>query len=275
MTPTAFPARIHVLLARRAPVGVVIRRGPSKRVCTVLWDRTADAFRLGQWLHGRVYERRSDVSPDGTHLIYFAMDGHWDGEAGGSWTAISRVPYLKALTLLAKGDCWHGGGLFTGGGRYWLNDGCGHASIRESHEVVRDLKYQPDRHFGGECPGVYYARLLRDGWTLIRREAIGRWKAMSVFEKPAPGGWTLRKLAHEEVGAPPGKGCYWDEHELDGPGGRISCPDWEWAEVDGDRLAWAAAGKLFGGRPGEGGIAASAELHDFNGMEFEAIAAPY
>jgi hypothetical protein len=42
-----FPARLHVLLARNAKVGLVIRRGPSKSVCTVLWDRKRDKFKLG------------------------------------------------------------------------------------------------------------------------------------------------------------------------------------------------------------------------------------
>ena len=274
-SPTVFHPRIHILLAREAPLGVVIRRGPSKRVCTLLWDRTADDFQLGQWLHGRIYERRSDLSPDGKHLIYFAMNGHWDGEAKGSWTAISRAPYLKAITLLAKGDCWHGGGLFTGNTRYWLNDGYGHAAIRDSRVVRRDLRYKPAANFGGECLGVYYVRLLRDGWNLVRREQLGRWKNLSVFEKPASGGWTLRKLAHEEVDRPPGKGCYWDEHQLVGPTETIARPDWEWAEVDGHRLVWAEGGKLFGGRLDDGGIAKAVELHDFNGMAFEPISAPY
>lgn len=275
MPPTEFHPRLHVLLARESPLGVVLRRGPSKRVCTLLWDRKTDAFRLGQWLHGRIYERRSDLSPDGKQLIYFAMDGHWDGEAKGSWTAISRAPYLKALTLLAKGDGWHGGGLFTGNGRYWLNDGHGHGVLRESSQVCRDLEFQPETYFGGECPGVYYVRLLRDGWTLTRREKLGRGKSVSVFEKPTPGGWTLRKLAHEEVGAPPGKGCYWDEHQLVGPDRTVDGPDWEWADVDRHRLVWAAGGTLLAGRLKKDGIAEQVVLHDFHGMSFEAIAAPY
>ena len=36
--------RIHVLLASQTPVGLVIRRGPSKCVATVLWDRRRDEF---------------------------------------------------------------------------------------------------------------------------------------------------------------------------------------------------------------------------------------
>src|SRR4051794_10940713 len=97
-----FFARIHVLLARNAPLGVVIRRGPSNQVCSLLWDRRSDQFQVGQWLKGRIYERRSDLSPDGKHLIYFAMNGRWTSEAKGAWTAISKAPYLKALALFPK-----------------------------------------------------------------------------------------------------------------------------------------------------------------------------
>ena len=66
------PARLHVILAREAPLAVVIRRGPAKQVCTVLWNRRTDEFTLGQWLKGRIYEDRCDLSPDGRYFIYFA-----------------------------------------------------------------------------------------------------------------------------------------------------------------------------------------------------------
>ena len=133
-----FPARIHVLLAHDAPLGVVIRRGPSRQVCTMLWNRETDEFRLGQWFKGRIYERRADLSPDGKYLIYFAMNGRWGSEARGSWTAISRAPYLKAIALYPKGDCWLGGGLFTGNRTYYLNDGCGAEAMIATDEVTRD-----------------------------------------------------------------------------------------------------------------------------------------
>ena len=56
---------------------MVIRRGPSKSVATLLWDRKRNTFHMGQWLKGRIYERRCDLSPDGKYLIYFAMNGWW------------------------------------------------------------------------------------------------------------------------------------------------------------------------------------------------------
>src|SRR5258706_7548419 len=116
-----FPARLHVLLASKAPLGLVFRRGPANAVCTGGWNRARDEFQLGQWLRGRIYERRSDLSPDGRHLIYFAMNGRWSSETRGSWTAISRPPWLKAIALFGKGDCWNCGGVFTSPTRYLLH----------------------------------------------------------------------------------------------------------------------------------------------------------
>jgi len=276
----SFPARLHVLLARDSPTAVVIRRGPTDRVATIGWDRRTDTFTDGQWLHGRIYERRSDLSPDGKHLIYFALNGHFDSEVGGSWTAVSRAPWLHAVTLLGKGDGWHGGGLFTGNRHYWLNDGSGHRVIRESTEIRRNREYTLERPFGGECPGVYYPRLIRDGWILKERGEIGRMESLTVFDKTVGNGWLLRKLAHEQVNAPEGKGCYWDEHLLIHPQRAVTIvePDWEWAEVDGNRLVFAILGCLFSVAPPGPDADALAEptlLRDFNAMTFEERVAPY
>jgi hypothetical protein len=81
----------------------------------------------------------------------------------------------------------------------------------------------------------------------------GRWEDVDVFEKALAGGWVLRKFAHVEIGAPPGKGCYWDEHELENiaSGVHIRCREWEWADVDGERLVWASKGQLWSGLVGD------------------------
>lgn len=272
-----FAARIHILLASDAPVGLVIRRGPSKSVATLLWNRKTDEFQLGQWLKGRIYERRSDLSPDGKHFLYFAMNGKWETEARGSWTAISRAPFLKALAIFPKGDCWHGGGLWTGNQKYWLNDGYGHTVLRDTMVVRRDTNWQPPESYGGECPGIYYPRLIRDGWTMKGTLQVGKWKDKVIFEKPCPGGWVLRKVAHAEVRAPPGKGCYWDEHELiqSSSEASISYSQWEWAELDGKRLVWAADGRLEAGRLTTQGLVDTHTLFDFNELAFASVEAPY
>ncbi len=272
-----FAPRLHVLLARDAPLGLVIRRGPSKHVATLLWDRRKDTFQRGQWLNGRIYERRSDLSPDGKHFIYFAMNGRWNTARGGSWTAISKAPWLKAKVFLLKSDCWNGGGLWTGNTRYWLNDGYGHTLLDNDSHLTRDLGAEPTEYFGGECLHVYFHRLMRDGWTRGERRVLSRHHDIQVFDKPLGKGWTLRKLAHSQSGAPVGKGCYWDEHELahSETGQSIACPRWEWAELDRRRLVWASSGKLFAARLGKSGLFDETELQDFSAMRFEAIAAPY
>ena len=124
---------------------LVIRRGPSKEVCVLSWDRSNDTFKVSQWLKGVIYERRSDISEDGKHWIYFAATYKYKSDTKGSWTAIARVPWLKALTLYGKGDGWYGGGLMLHGQEYWLNDhDCmGHFLMHESKEVKRSKGYRP------------------------------------------------------------------------------------------------------------------------------------
>jgi len=279
VTSKRHPARLHVLLARDAPLALVIRRGPAKRVSTFAWYRDKGNVALGQWMNGRIYERRCDLAPDGKHWIYFAMNGHWQGEAGGSWTAIARAPWLKATTLLAKGDCWQGGGLFLDERRVWVNGlGC-HTPLRDNGEVKLDPDYVPSAWYGGECLTVYYNRLQRDGWILTSLRTQRDPQLLTVFEKALPKGWTLQKICNVSTSdkRPRGTGVYWDEHALENDEGAFfPFPKWEWADwVDGN-LVYAEHGCLYRisilrwdklGAPGL--------IHDFNPYTFEARPAPY
>jgi hypothetical protein len=266
-----FPARLHVLLARDGPLAVVIRRGPAEKTATFLWNRAKDTFKLGQWMKGRLYERRCDLSPSGRYLIYFARNfSRLHAETKGTWTALSIAPYLKAIKLWGKGNCWQGGGLFTGPRTYWLN-GCDHFLVRNESELRLDKTFDPLVYYNGECPGVYYLRLQRDGWQLVTKLGA-MYDSCAVFEKRLRNGTILRKIAHEQIGAPPGKGCYWDEHEIERKGSRVEYPDWEWAEwIDGS-LYYAEHGCLWRRDLSSG----KAELlHDFNAWKYEEIIAPY
>jgi hypothetical protein len=272
MPSAAFPARLHVLTARASPLAVVLRRGPSGQVASFLWDRGTDRFTLGQWLKGRIYERRADLSPDGRHMIYFARDARWHGPTGGAWTAVSRAPWLRAVALWGKGDCWQGGGLFLDDGRYWLN-GC-HRAIAEDGRLERVTGYHPEGSFGGECLGVYYPRLLRDGWRLTAPVTPAGW--CDHFEKPLARGWTLLKFANRSAIHPPGRGCYWDEHLLRAPDGTmLDGSDWEWAEADLAGVVYARQGALWRHEIGAEGLRAPVLLRDFNADRFAAVAPPY
>ena len=121
MTLEPIPCRLFFILARNANTAVIFRRGPSKWVQLIRWDTERDTFEPGQWFHGRIYERRSDLLPDGTKLIYFASKFNAltleDRDYTYAWTAISKLPYLTALALWPKGDCWHGGVVRDGSAR--------------------------------------------------------------------------------------------------------------------------------------------------------------
>ena len=73
-------------------------------------------------VEGTIYERRCNLSPDGKFLIYFAMNGRWQSEVQGSWTAISRAPYLKALAVFSQKVTVEIMAAFTGRKSYWLNE---------------------------------------------------------------------------------------------------------------------------------------------------------
>jgi hypothetical protein len=106
---------MHVLLARQAHVGVILRRGPTEWWRVTLWDTKRDTFAGGQWFRGRLYPSKCDVSPNGQLFIYFGGKFNrrsMDSGYGDTWTAVSRPPYLTALTLWPIGTTYLGSGLF-------------------------------------------------------------------------------------------------------------------------------------------------------------------
>ncbi|HEU4557783.1 MAG TPA: hypothetical protein VFS20_08030 [Longimicrobium sp.] len=162
--------RLFLLLARAAPVAVIFRRGPSKQVEVVRWDTRTDTFERGHWIKGRIYERRSDLSPSGELLVYFASQYNRRtlGKRTGTtcaWTAVSRVPWLTALALWPKGDCWRGGGLFESERTLLLNHRPGEDEPHRDHRP-RGLRVRPNPDAHGEDDPLYTRRLQRDGWRM-------------------------------------------------------------------------------------------------------------
>ena len=332
--PEPVSARLHVILAREAPKAVVFRRGPSGCVCTLGWDLETDTFTMGQWLKGRIYEYRSDLSPDGKFMIYFATDyrrpdtiqqlaetlrekkfgpregnklpaEYWEKvnrqleeinltesykldqfaaspEASSpSWTAISRAPYLKALDLWFNGTAWNGGGLFLDKNKVWLNAPSSRVATLRRARFKLDLdvsqNFPFETSFGGECPGVYCHRLLRDGWT-AKHQA----ENSVVYEKPLVFGWALQKLFvcqdPKRVGNSEGYGCYWERHRIVNQERRLKIDGsgWRWADYDAprNRILYAKNGMLFA-LPVAEDFSAPVMLKNFNDMNFEAVQAPY
>lgn len=279
-------ARLHVLLAREANVGLVIRRGPSKQVCTLLWDRKKDTFALGQWLKGRIYERRSDLSPDGKHFLYFAMDGRRSRKGPPCWTAISRAPWLRALVLYGEEETYLGGGQFIDNQTYSVNKGFGSRIMRESEKLKEKVYKRPEKvvklqdlspddfpyPVTGDL-GTYIPRLLRDGWSQIPTTE----KQHYQLEKPIGQYWNLQKYLHPSTRIKMKKGTYEEDHQLIHTQNdlQIQLPHAEWADLDHRRLVWAQNGQLWAGRLDQEGLKDTKMLHDFNAMIFEEIRAPY
>ena len=125
--------------------------------------------------------------------------------------------------------------------------------------------------------GLYFPRLEREGWTLLENAATSRDAGYYLWEKAAPGHSVLRKAVRYGRNEQPGKGVYWDEHRLLNRRTEVDLPfpNWEWADVDGSRLAWACEGKLWAGKLDREGLCEEKMLFDFEGMTFQEIKAPY
>jgi hypothetical protein len=160
-------ARLYGLVARTAQRAVIFRRGPSRQVRLLVWDLATDKIEGGQWFNGRIYERRCDLTPNGDALVYFAASYQ---QPFYSWTAISKPPFLTALALWPKGDCWGGGGLFES-----------HQDLQLNH-LFKDIKCLapgfniPSRlrvttlgpYSGrGEDDPISWLRKIRDGWRHV------------------------------------------------------------------------------------------------------------
>jgi len=94
MTKPPPPPQLYAIRAAAAPMTVVFaHRGVWFMIAR--WNFTTNKVERGAWFRGKIFQRRSDVSPDGEFLHYVAMKG------GRSFHAVSRVPWLTALAL------WH------------------------------------------------------------------------------------------------------------------------------------------------------------------------
>jgi hypothetical protein len=273
--------RLSVLLARKSPMAFVFRRGPSKSIALISWDTDRDEFYLGQWLKGRIYEQRCDLSPSGQKLIYFAANYRAPMR---TWTAVSRPPFLTAILLWPKGDAWGGGGLFENERTILLNHGRHQQKPAEGFEVPRTIAVNPlgDHAGRGEDDPIWSIRLERDGWQLKRRGKYRQNKGkprlwIEYVEKELRaktlGAWTLEMLfaGIKETDGP----WYVMEYRVVDRHGNVVLDvgraDWaDWSR-DGD-LLFAKDGCLFRAQMNNNrGPARPEKLIDLSGLKFSAV----
>jgi hypothetical protein len=226
-------------MARDAPVAVLLRRGPTDWVELIRWDTSNDTFERGQWFHGRIYERRCDLSPNGDLFVYFAAKHNpkqFQSDYTYAWTALSRPPYFTALTLWPKGDCWDGGGWFEADRRLYLNH-CGEPQAHPNHPVHKKLRVNTNPCGRGEDLTIYNDILQAKGWT----------RNLSTPTGPQPGG--------------PYHFGYLVMRESDGQW--LQVLDAQWADWDQQgRLVYSQHGKLYAAEP-DGERLDYIELADF------------
>lgn len=270
-------ARLYAILARESSRAVVFRRGPSKQVLLIAWDTSTDTFDEGQWLKGRIYERRCDLSPNGDLLAYFAGN---QKPPYRTWTAISRPPYLTALALWPKGDGWGGGGQFPSATELLLNHRPNEMELAHGFSTPARLTIRPFRFRSGwgEDDPIWSARLARDGWIRTSEGRVSKrdFKAKVVWSFDPPLIWEKRRDPytlqmkilgiHERDGA-----WYVCNHDvIDRVSGRIvplGRTDWADWDRSGD-LVFARDGCLYRG------VENPTLIVDLNDRKFREVKAP-
>lgn len=131
------PPRLYGILARSTRVGVILRRGPSKQVQLIKWNLKSDELQHGQWFKGRIHEDWCDLSPSGDLFLYFAAPYR---APYGTWTAISKPPFLTALALWTQGDSWWGGGKFINDNKIYLSHPPDRSELAEGYTLKSGMR---------------------------------------------------------------------------------------------------------------------------------------
>jgi hypothetical protein len=118
--PPRPPVRLHALLATKAPVACVIRRGPSAWCHIARWDLASDTVEHGAWIRATLYPERCGLSSDGSLLAAFILSAKGGIGERGRYFAVSRVPWLHALAAWSTNSTWTTGAHFDDDGSLTL-----------------------------------------------------------------------------------------------------------------------------------------------------------
>jgi hypothetical protein len=241
-----YPSRLFVYLASDAPVAAVLSRGPTDWAQLSLWHTDTDRVEPGQWLKGRVYERRSDLSSDGRLFAAFVrQSGGREPDGADTWMAISRPPYFSALAVWFVGGTYHTGPCFPDGKALWT--GFAGAIPPDRGTVPAWLQRRGAREISyvdgtGEWPErtVHFNRLLRDGWQLLDRDQY-----CSIWQRRHPHRPITLEMTHAFDGTTRGHAYRVEYRVQQGGAPEQSIGEASWADWDQrGRLVVARAGQL-------------------------------
>ena len=263
MSSPEAPCRLFVYLASDAPLAAVLRRGPSDWARLSLWHTGTDAFEHGQWMRGRVYERRSDLSADGSLFAAFVRQSGGREIAAGmtdTWIALSRPPWFTALALWKIGGTYAAGACFPDGRSLFL----GFPDLAPDQGALPAwLRATSQSPYVDGTPDwtertVHINRLLRDGWRAQPDPRDPR----ALWERAQPGGaMTLSMEPRSDADFAAYGGPHVVDYALRTAGELIPLGRLTWADWDQrGRLIIARDGRLLHWRDHD----AIDELCDFN-----------
>ncbi len=278
------PCRLFLIMARQSATAVIFRRGPSKWTQLIQWNTKTDTLEYGQWFKGRIYEKRCDLSPDGNLLIYFASKFNkktiTDNEYTYAWTAISKPPWLTALALWPKGDCWHGGGLFENNKSVLLNHRPEVVRSHPEHLPPRWMRIVANSEASGEDEPIYSQRLTRDGWEVSQNWQVEYTKSRQGFVTHQP---EIRIIRHPKrsldllMKRHLNDFKYYEMYEVKDliSGKTINLDNAECARWDHrGRLVFTNGGKLYASYVTEEAELVTNEVAGFNHLEPEEVESP-
>lgn len=168
--------QLYAICATESPVAVVFaHQGPWFHLAR--WDLRTGTLTRGAWLRGRIYQRRCDLSPDGTLLSCFAM------KSGRAFHAVSKVPWLTALAFWGDDSTYSRGWHFEPVGRRA-------EPARDPDEgSIAPLATKHRLRLVANGPEPYAVELRR-GWT--RHADAPRRPAKDIWHEQTPQ-WLVRK----------------------------------------------------------------------------------
>ncbi len=282
--PTHHPARLFVLLARQAPIGVILRRGPKDWVQMIKWHTDTDTFEAGQWLRGTVEEYQGDLSPDGKLFFYSFSNQQLRSALKMQnrktdkllfYDAVSKPPYFTALALWQYMDV--PGGQFLDNTTLRLYTYAGWHPTR----TIPQLNIVIQRHADdseGSPPHPKNVFLSNQEWEMIPlgQYEQGKLNPPYIWNKSSDKFALETKYAGYVGGNKQGGGFNQSNYQIriHGATNEKQLRYVNWADFDQQgRLVLAKDGKLFTGTLDNGEIQLT-ELADFNANKPDPQPAP-
>jgi len=271
--------RIHIIPSQDGRRAIVLVRS-RRHTCTYGWNLETHEFQFGQCLKARLYEYRSDLSPNGQYFLYGAYEGRPVKQVYGMYAALSKAPYLKALDLYQNIESRGGGGYFKNNHSYQLSEVFFNQTkfVRKESQLTCLNTGEEHCLLGGV--GVYVRRLRRLGWQddgLTQTGGLG--VGFLTLTKKSHDGLELRKTIHINSDTA-NKPVEWEENQLLYLGSKsIRASAWPWADFIGGTLYWVCGAQLYSAAvslealAGERGLEETL-VYNFDQTEFKEAAAP-